>query len=140
MFTLSPAALASIRDTAELAMQDHVTFYTVDVTRNAYGVETTISGVVGTYPCLIAGINGKDEEVVTRFVTDGFIKTRAAKCLLPYNATVDVSYVAVVSGGLEWRVVWENSQISDPYRVYTKAFLTRDDQVTEYPDGIRRNW
>jgi hypothetical protein len=140
MFTLPPERLAAIRDTAEQAMQDNITFYTIDVQRDVYGNETIVSGVANTYPCLMAAMNGKDEEVVWVHSTDGFIKTRTVKCLLPYDAEVDSSYVAVVSGtNQRWRVVWENSHITDNYRVYVKAFLTADDPLTTYPDHIRKN-
>lgn len=140
MFTLSPAVLARLREQAELVMQDTVTLYELTVSRDVYGTETVASGIVGSYPCYIGGISGKEEEIVSRLRTEGQIKKHTAKCLLPHDAVISTEYVLVVSGtNREWLVVWHNADTTEQYRLHTRAILTRDDEVTAYKDRIRRN-
>lgn len=140
MFSLSPATLAEFRNQAETAFHDHVTFYNLIITRDAYGNESYASGIVTTYSCYIGGITGKDEELVARLVTDGRIKSQAAKCLIPWNANVDESYIAVVSGVAgDWEIAYDNSEVSEDFRLYKKVILTRDKKITNYRDDYRRN-
>lgn len=140
MFSLPPATLAQFREQAESAFHDTVTFYNLTVTSDVYGNETYSSGIVNSYSCLIGGITGKDEEIVARLVTDGQIKSQTAKCLIPWNADIDTSYIAVVSGiAGDWNIVWENTNATDNYRLYKKVIITRDRELTNYKDKIKRN-
>lgn len=139
MFQLSPAVLAQYRAQAESAFHDTVSFYTITVTRDVYGNEVLSSGINGTYPCLIGSVTGKDEEIVSKLVTEGRIKTHTAKCLVPWNANINITDVAVVSGiAGEWEIAWHNQDITDEYRLYTKVILTKDDPVTNYRDDYKR--
>lgn len=143
MFQLSSAVLAQYREQAESAFHDTVSFYSLTVTRDVYGNESYSSGIVATYPCLLAGITGKDEELVARLVTDGRIKSQTAKCLTKWNANVDETYIAVVSGSNklagEWEIAYDNSDITSTFKLYTKLILTRDKKVITYKDDYRRN-
>lgn len=140
MFSLSPTVLAEFRSQAESAFHDYITFYNLTITRDAYGNESYSSGVVNTYACYVGGITGKDEELVARLVTDGRIKSQAAKCLIPWNASIDESYIAVVSGIVgDWEIAYDNSEVSEDFRLYKKVILTRDKKIINYKDDYRRN-
>lgn len=139
MFQLSASRLAALRAQAEGAMHDTVSFYTVDITRDLYGNETVTSGLVASAPALIAGISGKEDEIVERLRTEGVLKTHTAKLLVPVGTDVDTNYICVVSGGAEWDIVWSNDEITNQYQIYTKAIITRNDNITEYKDRTRRN-
>lgn len=140
MFSLSADVLARLRAQSELTMHDEISLYTVTITRDLYGAETVVSGLVTTAPALIAQMAGKEDEVVERLRAEGLLKTHTAKMLVPHNTDIETNYVCVVSGiNEEWDIVWTNRAITNNYQLYTKAIITRNDNVTEYKNRTRRN-
>lgn len=140
MFTVPADQIAAMRTSAAEAFHGYASFYELTVTRDVYGNETYNSGLINTYPCYFGGITGDDEEIVTRLVTDGKIKSKIGKCLLPWNAALSDDYVVVISGVAgDWNIAWDNQDTLPQFRLYTKAILTSDTKNTTYKDHIKRN-
>lgn len=138
MFTLPAETLVLMRIDAEKSMQGYVSFYDVTITRDVYGNETYASGLIETVPCYFGGVTGKDEEIVTRLITDGKIKTKVGTCLIPHTTEFSTDYVCVVNND-EWSIVWSNEDTLPEYKVYTKLIVAKLDPQTKYKDTIRRN-
>ena len=139
MFSIPTAQLAIIRAQAVETMRDHIDFYTIDIVRDRYGNETYVSGIVSSTVAYIGRVGGKDDEIVNELRTQGKIGNRVATLLTPYGDDTEYEYIVHVSGGNDWRVVWNNKETTDDYQIYAKAIITRDEPLTNYKDQYRRN-
>lgn len=142
MFQLSPETLAGLRAQAELALQDHISFYTITIERDAYGGEIYNSGLIGTFPCYIgrATTSDKQEEIVQRLITAGVIQDKTVRCLLKHDVVVDSSAIAIVSGSnVEWTIATDNYDVSDTFRLHTRLTLERKVGFTAYKDRVGKN-
>lgn len=124
---LTPSQLALLRTQANQFFSETISVYSPTISYNEYGQDVVASGLIITTSGYIGKLSGKDLELVKGSNNNGKINENVgmqhedfAVVMIPLGTEIQNQYI-VRAQGRDWRVVWSNAYLNDPYKLYEKA-------------------